>query len=346
MARENKVLYVQDGYFKIGANGKQTGIQLPPIAFGNEPVNAKMTFRWCRHMTTKNVIDEVPLIVRLSNSGSFDKENSKTDSDELTTEQEKGQLGWTDASVTLYKVTDDTRIEIREKYDDYDQSGQHRFHVDEIIITEALEEDVSSTFPVEWNFPEPGDNWEKGEDYDLQNPSGSYVYSDSPRHAGMLSIIRPGGDRKTSSSPTYKKDDTLPWDGDVRLLQYGVYENDEIRFEVDRVDNPAGTYTIKYTASSSNAGPKDFALEYSTNRGGSWTQFAEYILPCALEGVTNQKLPVEGSFNLTAFKGKLYIRARVSSKRKLDGTGNMSSDKHGGTTRIGVKASIEFQAAE
>lgn len=132
----NNTLYVQDCYFKMGAGSKQTGLRLPPIDFeGDTPVDVVFTFDWCAHMSAAGNIDVVPLVVELIGGGTC-ADSGAAKSNVFTTTQTKGTLAWQHASVVLQGVTKNTRIEIKPDYATFTESGNHRWHLDNLRITE------------------------------------------------------------------------------------------------------------------------------------------------------------------------------------------------------------------
>lgn len=227
----------------------------------------------------------------------------------------------------------------------------------EVCVT-VTQSGPQASFPVIWSFPDPATNtnWKDGVDWHCENPTGSYVYSDT--HEGKMSVVRFGD--APSSVPTYKNDTPLG----TRLLHYGMYKDDYWLFEVYDVKNPAGTYTIGYGSVASAAGPKFFALEYSLDGGSTWTGINTQTKNVALKtgadarditytyalspesDKANEVCTVTESFHLGAIasKTKLMIRARVADTMKLDRSAEMTSASHGGTNRIGARAEIHFTA--
>ncbi len=131
-----KTLYLQYGYFKMGAGNKQTGLTLPSIAFGDTPVNVEFSFDWCAHMSAKGVIDDCPLVVELSGAGVCENSDAAK-SQQFTTTQATNELAWQHATIKLIGVTSATKITMRMDYDGYAQSGNHRWHLDNLLITEV-----------------------------------------------------------------------------------------------------------------------------------------------------------------------------------------------------------------
>ena len=270
-----------------------------------------------------------------------------------------------DANTKAMVETKEYLVEYSENEAVLERVGKVRFYNAEknleAVFTLTQEKSSRVEFPVTWSFKEPGDDWKEGVDWKCQNPTGSYVYSDT--HDGKMSVVRFGGTPMSSGSevkPTYKNDTPLG----TRLLHYGMYKNDYWLFEVENVKNPAGTYTIGYGCCSSAAGPKYFALEYSLDGGETWTGINTKTESISLKSgsgardVTytfaisptsnkaNEVCVVTESFHLEAMTKmtKLMIRARVADTMKLDKSAEMTSPTHAGTNRIGNKAEIQFVA--
>lgn len=349
-----KTLYMQENYFKMGATNKHTGLQLPPCDFeGETPVNVELTFDWCAHMTGTGKIDATTITVELVGGGTC-ADSGIAFSKEITTTQEQGQLAWQHASVILVGVTKDTRIKIYPThYADGAGASQQRWHLDNILI-QGSDYVPPVSFPVVWSFKEPGDDWVAGTDFQILNPTGSWVMSDT--HDGKLSVNRAG--ETLSSDPTYKNEGTIG----CRLLSTGVYLNDYWLFEVDNVVNPAGTYGIKYKACSSAAGPKFFVLEYSLD-GSNWTAVntkttTEKMTDTAetqrdvtytyalsyTSNTANEVLEINETFHLDAITAptKLLIRSRVCDTMALARNKELNGANHGGTNRVGGAAEISF----
>lgn len=135
--KEAKTLYMQENYFKMGASNKHTGLQLPPVKFGDTPVDADFTFDWCAHMTGKGAIDNVTITVEIvAGPGSF-ADTGTQKSGEIATTQEANQLAWQHATVKLVGVTSATRIQIHPThYNDGTGASQQRWHLDNLKIAE------------------------------------------------------------------------------------------------------------------------------------------------------------------------------------------------------------------
>ncbi len=130
-----QTLYLQYGYFKMGASGKPTGLRLPPIDFGVTPTDAVISFNWCAHMSNAGKIDGVTIVAELEGPGKC-LATGLAISEECLTTQENGNLEWQDARVALTGVTSDTRILLRPTHmSDGQGPNSQRWHLDNIRIT-------------------------------------------------------------------------------------------------------------------------------------------------------------------------------------------------------------------
>ena len=218
-----------------------------------------------------------------------------------------------------------------------------------VVFTQAMNHGDSPTeFPVIWSMPAA--NNVRGVDYDLNNVSGSYVYSDT--HDGKMTVIRTSTTQATSSNTTYQARSEDRWGGKHCLLHYGIYKGDYWLFEVFNVKNQAGTYTIDYLMESSPNGPKYFVLEYSID-GTSWTTIdgkagtygsAESFTYSYSLDTASAVTPIVKTFHLGAMSDfvTLSIRARCVSISRVAGT-DMGVN-HGATNRVGGHVNIEFDA--
>lgn len=218
-----------------------------------------------------------------------------------------------------------------------------------VVFTQAMNPGDSPTeFPIIWSMPAA--NNVRGVDYDLNNVSGSYVYSDT--HDGKMTVIRTSTTQATSSNTTYQARSEDRWGGKHCLLHYGIYKGDYWLFEVFNVKNPAGTYTIDYLMESSGNGPKYFVLEYSLD-GTSWTTIdgkagtygsAESFTYSYSLDTASTVTPVVKTFRLGEMSdfATLSIRARCVSISRVAGT-DMALN-HGATNRVGGHVNIEFDA--
>lgn len=211
-----------------------------------------------------------------------------------------------------------------------------------------------ASFPLRWTFPAPSSQWVEEEDYHLEPRSGSWVYSDT--HAGLLSLTRYG--EAPANAPTYKNEGDLG----VRLLSYGVYENDYWQMSAFIGNQSAGNYTLEYQTTASNAGPKYFRLEYSLDYGSTWTPVntksealtykdgspydggTPVTYTYRLSDTNNETFTVRETFRLPSMSNTvLKIRAVVACKIKHDNSGDMTNDHHGGSHRIGGHITLSYE---
>lgn len=353
-----QTVYVQENYVKTGATNKQTALQLPPIAFGDIPVDVTLKFRWCRHITGAGNVDTVPLVVEILNGGTC-SDSGTTISEVFTTAQAKNQMFWTDASINLIGVTSSSRIVFKEDYANYEESGAHRFFLDEIKVIPLQ----SASFPIVWTFDPANDTREEGVDYLLMSGSfaGSYIYSDN--HQGKINVNSVGGNAGTD--PEYRVfNDTEQSNGfpnEKCFIHYKMGFHSYWEFVVNDVKNPAGTYTIQYQMSSSGAAPRHFLLEYTLD--DDWSNpvpiAANDTTPDSLADASpntvsytyavtpsDTAIPVNYSFHLDAMNAfkTLRIRAYVVSKiRSGTSTANLAANV-GGNNRIFGTPTISFVA--
>ena len=289
--------------------------------------------------TTVKILTNVDLSVQSSDTWLSAAKLSGTDGDVKTLEY---RVNYSQNSSTASSRTAGIRF--------YNSAA----NVDAVVVfTQAVNPgDKPTEFPIIWSMPSASSN-EKGKDYDIINPSGSYVYSDT--HDGKLTVIRRSTSDPCSNSPTYvaRKIDSEPrWGGKHCLLQYGLYKDDYWLFEVFNVKNPAGQYSIEYCTESSGNGPKYFVLEYSTD-GTNWTPIdgqngnygssESFTYTYSMDSASTVKT-VSKSFHLAEMADfvTLSIRARCVSKSRVSGT-DMALN-HGATSRIGDHVNIEFTA--
>ena len=76
-----------------------------------------------------------------------------------------------------------------------------------------------------------------------------------------------------------------------------------------------------------------------TTRDVTYTYALSYT-----SNTANEVLTVEESFHLPALSGKLLIRARVCDTMALARNKELNGPDNGGTTRIGHRAEISFEA--
>ena len=75
------------------------------------------------------------LVVELVGGGTC-ADTDKAVSGTFSTTQVAGQLAWQHASIVLKGVTSATRIQIKPNYPGFKESGNHRWHLDNIVIME------------------------------------------------------------------------------------------------------------------------------------------------------------------------------------------------------------------
>ena len=357
------VIYLQDCYLKFSKNKNIGGIQLPPIDFQGAS-DIELSFDWSVHVGGGGP-DDVKMVVEIEGEGQFENGTKVSAPMEHTMKKEGWADGdqkwsWKTETVKISGVNNDTRIKIHPPtFAGVETSGYYRWYLDNILVVPGegftpTPPEAATVFPVVWSFKEPGDDWVSGTDFQILGGTGtgSWVLSDT--HEGKLVLNRAGDGAVT---PTYKNEGEIG----VRILSTGVYLNDYWLFEVDHVDNPAGTYGISYFAGSSAAGPKFFVVEYSTDEGASWTAVntkttSEKMTDSAgttrdvtytyglsyTSNVANELLEVKENFHLPALKGKLQIRARVNDTMVLGRNKELNGANNGGTTRVGRHAEITF----
>lgn len=125
--RDDNVLYIQENYLKFGKTNYHTGIQLPPVACGSDPVNAILSFDWSAQDAGKEFVVEVTGGGAWLDSGaSVSKPFSQSNT-----------LNWETKAFTLVGLTSTSRISIRPNLTDYAASGKYRFFIDNIRLEET-----------------------------------------------------------------------------------------------------------------------------------------------------------------------------------------------------------------
>ena len=361
-----QVIYLQDCYLKFSKNKNVGGIRLPSMDFqGADAV--ELTFDWSVHVGSGGP-DAVKLAVEIEGEGTFENGTKISDPVEHTMKQDgwfdgDQKWSWKTETFKISGVNNETRLKIRPTtFVGVASSGYYRWYLDNIKVvpgegftpTPPTPPVDAVSFPVVWSFKEPGEDWVDGVDFQLLQPTGSWVMSDT--HDGKITLNR--ASTTASSTLTYKNEGDIG----VRLLTTGFYKDDYWLLEVDGVANPAGTYGVTFSSCSSAAGPKFFVLEYSTD-GSNWTAIntkttSEKMTDAAgttrdvtytyalsyTSNTANEVLTVEESFQLPAFSGKLQIRARVCDTMVIKRDKELNGPDNGGTTRIGRRAEITFTA--
>ena len=368
-----RVLYLQSNYLKFGKTSYSAGIVLPAFKDIAGTADVELSFDWAWQVTGAYKPDIMTLSVEIDGEGTCDdsgaKESLPIESAQSLVDGESA-IEWQHVTIRLNGLNADSRVTIRPTYANPDETNparhQNRWYLDNIIVTGADGEgsgadpsDGGNAFPVTWSFLDPGDEANgvvEGTDFSVAWPE-AFVMADDK--ASKLEIVRPG-ERKAPSTLSYKNEG-----GYVRLLSTGMFPGDYWLFSVPVKDQPAGTYTISYRMSSSQAGPKFFVLEWSTD-GENWTAFTNtrkttealadgssprevewtFALSYTANSTSNDPLEVEESVEIPAISGSktLMIRARVSDAMRQNRTQDMPSNEHGGTNRLGNKAEITFTA--
>lgn len=233
----------------------------------------------------------------------------------------------------------------------------------------TLTQNPKTVFPVQWLWKVSDGTYTTGVDFSMDNSdtdygrSGmSYVYSSN--HEAKITVYRPI-EGNAHNKPTFKYRSDVSSTGyaaQYLFLHYSMNLGSYWLFEVSNVENPAGTYTIGYDATSSGAGPKCYIVEYSADNGSTWTATSTTTAMLQLKDGTdygtvtytylisptnntaNEPCTVSESFHLDAFSGTLMIRARVSAGLQLDRDKDMSTPRSGGTSRLINEPSISFTA--
>ncbi len=366
-----KVLYLQKNYLKFGKSDCNSGIILPAMSAIEGTADVTLEFDWCWQITGSFNADIMTLTVEIVGNGKCAESNDALSVPiQSAQSQESGQsaIEWQHASVSLTGIDKDTRIKIRPtNYDPYIENparGQNRWYLDNIKVAPGaggggggVVPGGATSFGATWSF-DPEASYESGVDYSMNNKTGSWLLSDDKQ--SKLSVIRLA-DADASKISTYASDAT--WGATCfRFLSYSVYKDDYWMFEVPAPKHSAGKCNVKFSMSSSAAGPKVFVLEYSTD-GENWTSFntktksvkikdqEAYDVTCTFllsenYSAANECNDIDETFDLPAelADGKLYVRARVNDTIVNDCSKILNGVSHGGTNRIGKLASITFTA--
>ncbi len=329
-----KVMYIQDNYLKWCRTANESGLQLPPLDLGDNPVDVILSFDFAiqnkKKVAGNYVVEVLNDDSEVVDSKSFSADNS---------------LQWESKSFTLNGLTAESKIKIRPNVTDPDNTGRlYNFWLDNIKVT------AQESSKVEWSFLPPN-KLTAETDYHLEGGclSGTYLYADD-HMKGRIYIHRAAGTGAvTDKNPTYKVrdgDDAFP--GYTQLLTYGIGKGSAFEFELFYVDNPAGTYTIDFNITASAGGAKYFGIQYSTDEGSSWSasqgvegeiattaggsEMVNYSF--ALAGV-NVRKDVQKSFHMGAVKCKKFlIRAVAVSKINQQDTPGNTNDNTTATCRI------------
>ncbi len=366
-----KVLYLQKNYLKFGKSDCNSGIILPAMSAIEGTADVTVEFDWCWQVTGSFNADIMTLTVEIVGNGKCADSNDALSSPiESAQSQESGnsKIEWQHASVNLTGIDKDTRIKIRPtNYDPYIENpsrGQNRWYLDNIKVAPGsgsggggVVPGGATSFGATWSF-DPEKAYEDGTDFSMNITTGSWLLSDDK--LSKLSVNRISG-ADASKKSTFTTDAT--WGATCfRFLSYSVYKDDYWMFEVPAPKHSAGKCNVKFSMSSSAAGPKVFVLEYSTD-GETWTEFNTktksvkikdqdpYDVTCTFlisenYSAANECNDIDETFDLPAelADGKLYVRARVNDTIVNDCSKALNGVSHGGTNRIGKFASISFTA--
>jgi len=316
-----KVLYLQHNYFKMGASKKQTGLKLPAMEFGTTPVDVELSFDWCVHKQQDGTIDNTPIVVILEGDGVCADSGAAT-SNQMVTTQEKDVLAWQHAKVRLTGVTDNTRISIRPAFENFAQTGQHRWHIDNIKVA-VPEPAKPAVNDVLW------EEWWKGAAAD-QLPS-EYAASES-----KSTIVFDGGavaysEYTPSSSATQLKDDALVY---YKTKPTPCDEN----YVYNLIIRAKGGY-LKASGIPCN-GVKTATLTYRSNQAVS-----NHSVTTTTKNVAVSELSSSTGRSLDDQKNLYTITCTVSIGEDVDELDLLISDINTGTTNIRVDG-IELKVTE
>lgn len=137
-----KTIYLQDAYFKFGANKKQSGLTLPLFRLDGEQ-DIVVSFKWCSQMQGDGVIDKTQLVLEIDGPGKVEPA-SKSDkiSEPVSHSQAKGKMFWQDVMFTIKGATTATAISFHPSvfgHDGAQESGYYRYYVDDIEVMLASE---------------------------------------------------------------------------------------------------------------------------------------------------------------------------------------------------------------
>ncbi|MBO4670266.1 MAG: BACON domain-containing protein [Bacteroidales bacterium] len=368
-APPGKVLYLQKNYLKFGKSDWNSGLTLPAMTAIEGSSDATLEFDWCWQVTGAFKPDIMTITVEIVGNGTCEESGSALSVPlESTQSQVDGEsaIVWQHASVKLKGIDSATRIKIRPtNYDPYIENparGQNRWYLDNIKVAPAGGSGSgggggADSFGATWSF-DPEATYESGTDYSLNNTTGSWLLADDK--VAKLSVIRISG-TDASKACTFTTDET--WSQKVyRFLSYSVYLDDYWQFELPAPKHPAGKCNVKFTMSSSAAGPKVFVIEYSDdavnwtavntkktsmviNKDGETPYEVTYTFIISPDyAAANEPNDIDITFDLPAgiVDGTLYVRARVNDTITNDRSKMLNGASHGGTNRIGKFASVTF----
>ena len=137
-----KTIYLQDAYFKFGANKKQSGLTLPLFRLDGEQ-DIVVSFKWCSQMQGDGNIDKTQLVLEIDGPGKVEPA-SKSDkiSEPVSHSQSSGKMFWQDVMFTIKGATTATAISFHPSVFGYagaQESGYYRYYVDDIEVMLASE---------------------------------------------------------------------------------------------------------------------------------------------------------------------------------------------------------------
>lgn len=137
-----KTIYLQDSYFKFGANKKQSGLTLPLFRLDGEQ-DIVVSFKWCSQMQGDGNIDKTQLVLEIDGPGKVEPA-SKSDkiSAPVSHSQSSGKMFWQDVMFTIKGATTATAISFHPSVFGHagaQESGYYRYYVDDIEVMLAAE---------------------------------------------------------------------------------------------------------------------------------------------------------------------------------------------------------------
>lgn len=137
-----KTIYLQDAYFKFGADKKQSGLTLPLFRLDGEQ-DIVVSFKWCSQMQGDGDIDKTQLVLEIDGPGKVEPA-SKSDkiSEPVSHSQSSGKMFWQDVMFTIKGATTATAISFHPSVFGHagaQESGYYRYYVDDIEVMLASE---------------------------------------------------------------------------------------------------------------------------------------------------------------------------------------------------------------
>lgn len=137
-----KTIYLQDAYFKFGADKKQSGLTLPLFRLDGEQ-DIVVSFKWCSQMQGDGDIDKTQLVLEIDGPGKVEPA-SKSDkmSEPVSHSQSSGKMFWQDAMFTIKGATTATAISFHPSVFGHagaQESGYYRYYVDDIEVMLAAD---------------------------------------------------------------------------------------------------------------------------------------------------------------------------------------------------------------